>query len=103
MPSDNPAKQSLEKEQREQRKAARRRHAGDELHDALAATFPASDPISAQAPVTIGASSSDGIEDHKQSTSRLQELLYAEVRSRPMRALAWAAAIGFVAGLIASR
>ena len=51
----NPAKESLRKEQKEQRKAERE-HGKDALLDqALEDTFPASDPVATQAPVTPGA------------------------------------------------
>ncbi len=53
--SHNPAKESLRKEQKEQRKAERE-HGKDTLLDkALKDTFPASDPVAVQTPVKPGA------------------------------------------------
>jgi len=52
--SHNPAKESLRKEQKEQRKAAREHGKDAELNRALKDTFPASDPVAAQAPVKPG-------------------------------------------------
>jgi hypothetical protein len=52
----NPAKESLRKEQREQRKAADRQGEDAELTKAMEDTFPASDPVAAQAPIKPGAS-----------------------------------------------
>lgn len=51
--SDNPAKESLRQEQKEQRKLAK---ATDDaaLNKALKDTFPASDPIAAEAPIKPG-------------------------------------------------
>jgi len=54
--STNPAKESLLKEQREQRKAVEEHGEDAELHKALEDTFPASDPVAAQAPTKPGAS-----------------------------------------------
>ncbi len=54
----NPARESLRQEQREQREAAREaaeKGPDAELDKALKATFPASDPIAAQAPTKSGA------------------------------------------------
>ena len=53
--SHNPAKESLRKEQKEQRKAEREHGKDALLNRALKDTFPASDPVAAQAPVTPGA------------------------------------------------
>jgi hypothetical protein len=53
--STNPAKESLRREQREQRQAAKDKGKDADLHDALEDTFPASDPIAAQAPIKPGA------------------------------------------------
>lgn len=44
----NPAKESLRKEQAEQRKAAKHTDQDAELTKALKDTFPASDPVAAQ-------------------------------------------------------
>jgi hypothetical protein len=54
--STNPAKESLRKEQREQRQASRKQGKDAELDKALEGTFPASDPVAAQAPTKPGAS-----------------------------------------------
>jgi ElaB/YqjD/DUF883 family membrane-anchored ribosome-binding protein len=103
----NPAVASLKIEQRAQRKAARHQGSDAELQDALEATFPASDPVSAQAPVTAGRTESQpSIEIAEQAServSKLQELLMNEVRARPLRALGWAAAAGIVLGFWAAR
>lgn len=56
----NPAKDSLRKEQKEQRKAEREHGKDAQLDQALEDTFPASDPVATQAPVTPGAA-----KDHK--------------------------------------
>lgn len=53
--SHNPAKESLRKEQKEQREAEREHGKDALLNKALKDTFPASDPLAAQAPVTPGA------------------------------------------------
>jgi len=53
--STNPAKESLRKEQHEQRKAVDEHGADAELTKALEDTFPASDPVAAQAPTKPGA------------------------------------------------
>ncbi|WP_089173308.1 hypothetical protein [Bosea sp. AS-1] len=50
----NPAKESLRKEQKQQREAARKRGSDDELDEALKDTFPASDPVATQTPITPG-------------------------------------------------
>lgn len=50
----NPAKESLRQEQAEQREAAKK-GPDAELDKALKDTFPASDPIAAQAPTKPGA------------------------------------------------
>lgn len=44
----NPAKESLRKEQAEQREAARNKSPDADLERALKDTFPASDPVAAQ-------------------------------------------------------
>jgi hypothetical protein len=44
----NPAKESLHKEQKEQRQAARKHGKDAELDRALKDTFPASDPVAVQ-------------------------------------------------------
>lgn len=51
----NPAAESLKKEQQEQRETERRLGKDGLLEKALKDTFPASDPIAAQAPVKPGA------------------------------------------------
>jgi hypothetical protein len=51
----NPAKESLRKEQKEQRKTERERGPDAELDEALKDTFPASDPVAAQTPIKPGA------------------------------------------------
>lgn len=53
----NPAKESLRKEQREQRKAARGKGEDADLVKALKDTFPASDPVAAQTATKPGAKS----------------------------------------------
>lgn len=50
----NPAKESLRKEQREQRDAARKKGKDAALNDALANTFPASDPVAAESATKPG-------------------------------------------------
>lgn len=50
----NPAKESLRKEQKEQREAERKRGKNDELDKALADTFPASDPVALETPTRPG-------------------------------------------------
>ena len=50
----NPAKESLRKEQKEQRKAEREHGKDAELNRALKDTFPASDPVATQTPVKPG-------------------------------------------------
>jgi hypothetical protein len=54
--STNPAKESLRKEQREQRQASRKQGKDAELDKALADTFPASDPVAMETPTKSGAS-----------------------------------------------
>lgn len=107
MPTDNPAVASLKLEQRAQRQAARDKGPDGELHDALEGTFPASDPVSMQAPVTAGAAenqfNSELVEIAGERATQLQELLVNEVRARPLRALAWAAAAGLALGFWAAR
>jgi hypothetical protein len=51
----NPAKESLRKEQREQKQVERRKGKDDDLADALKDTFPASDPVAAQTATKPGA------------------------------------------------
>jgi hypothetical protein len=51
----NPARESLRKEQKEQRQAAREHGKDAELNRALKDTFPASDPVAAQTPIKPGA------------------------------------------------
>ncbi len=51
----NPARESLRKEQKEQRKAAREQGKDAELNSALKDTFPASDPVATQTPIKPGA------------------------------------------------
>ncbi|RYE32033.1 MAG: hypothetical protein EOP23_13980 [Hyphomicrobiales bacterium] len=53
--ANNPAKESLRQEQKEQRQAVREHGKDAELDRALKATFPASDPVSAQTPIKPGA------------------------------------------------
>ena len=50
----NPAKESLRQEQAEQRRKAKVGGKDSELTEALKDTFPASDPVAAQAPTTAG-------------------------------------------------
>ncbi|WP_449256043.1 hypothetical protein [Bosea sp. (in: a-proteobacteria)] len=50
----NPAKESLRKEQKQQREAARKRDGDDALDEALKETFPASDPVATQTPIKPG-------------------------------------------------
>ncbi|WP_146170171.1 hypothetical protein [Bosea sp. 124] len=54
--STNPAKESLRKEQQQQRQASRRQGKDAELTRALEDTFPASDPVAAEAPIKSGSS-----------------------------------------------
>lgn len=107
MPNDNPAVASLKIEQRAQRQAARDKGRDSELHNALEGTFPASDPVSVQAPVTAGAADnqfdSELLEIAGEPISQLQEMLVNEVRARPLQALGWAAAAGVVLGVWAAR
>ncbi|AMJ61066.1 hypothetical protein AXW83_12890 [Bosea sp. PAMC 26642] len=112
MPSDNPAKESLELEQRAQRHAALHRDPDAELSAALEGTFPASDPVSVQAPVTAGSSSLaewvvDETEEIAESAgervTELQHMLADEIRARPLIAVSWALAAGAILGFLASR
>ena len=50
----NPAKESLRQEQADQKRAAKGKSEDAALHDALKETFPASDPVAAQAPSKPG-------------------------------------------------
>ena len=50
----NPAKESLRQEQAEQKRAAKGKSEDAALTDALKGTFPASDPVAAQAPTKAG-------------------------------------------------
>ncbi|MGO4403720.1 hypothetical protein AB4Z10_05570 [Bosea sp. RAF48] len=50
----NPAKESLRKEQKEQRKAEREHGKDAELDRALRDTFPASDPVAVETPTKPG-------------------------------------------------
>jgi len=50
----NPAKESLRKEQREQRKAEREHGRDADLNRALKDTFPASDPVAVETPTKTG-------------------------------------------------
>jgi len=52
----NPAKESLRQEQQEQRKDVAEHGKDAALNKALEDTFPASDPVAAQAPTKPGAS-----------------------------------------------
>ncbi len=52
--TSNPAKESLRKEQAQQRQAAREKGKDGELSEALKGTFPASDPVAAQTPTKPG-------------------------------------------------
>lgn len=54
--STNPARESLRREQQEQRKASRKQGKDAELDKALEGTFPASDPVATQEPIKPGAS-----------------------------------------------
>ncbi len=56
----NPAKESLRKEQKEQRKFAREHGKDAELDRALKDTFPASDPVAAQTPSKPGGKNKRG-------------------------------------------
>jgi hypothetical protein len=51
----NPAKESLRKEQQEQRQAGRGKGRDADLHEALKGTFPASDPVASQTATKPGA------------------------------------------------
>ncbi len=55
MATVNPAKESLRKEQREQRQARRGRDEDADLDEALKGTFPASDPVALQTATKPGA------------------------------------------------
>lgn len=59
MSASNPAKESLRQEQAEQRKKAKSGDKDSELTEALKDTFPASDPVAAQTPVTPGDDKAD--------------------------------------------
>lgn len=50
----NPAKESLRKEQKEQREAERKHGKDAMLDKALKDTFPASDPVATQTPIKPG-------------------------------------------------
>lgn len=50
----NPAKESLRKEQKEQRKAERKHGKDADLNQALKDTFPASDPVALETPTKPG-------------------------------------------------
>jgi hypothetical protein len=56
----NPAKESLRQEQAKQREKARSGDKDAELTEALKDTFPASDPVAAQTPVTPGDDKAEG-------------------------------------------
>ena len=56
----NPPKESLRKEQQEQRETERKLGKDGLLEKALKDTFPASDPVAAQTPVKPGAKNSEG-------------------------------------------
>ncbi len=115
MAPKSPAAESLKIEQRAQRQAARRSDPDSELSEALEATFPASDPVSAQTPVTAGASVledrlawvSDETEELAEKAgerlTELQEILVDEIRARPLRAIAWAAAAGAILGFLTAK
>lgn len=103
--SNNPAVQSLRAEQRAQRKEERKSSADQKLENALKDTFPASDPVAAQAAVTPGMPPEDhgNTDDYAVAPSllrvtELERLIVEEVRARPLRALAWAAATGVLVG-----
>lgn len=53
--TDNPAKESLEKEQAAQKRQAEGKSPDAALDEALKDTFPASDPVSVQTPIKPGA------------------------------------------------
>jgi hypothetical protein len=55
----NPATESLKKEQQEQRETERKLGKEGMLEKALKDTFPASDPVATQTPVTPGAKDED--------------------------------------------
>ncbi|PZO03321.1 MAG: hypothetical protein DCF30_03035 [Hyphomicrobiales bacterium] len=55
----SPAKESLRKEQREQRETVAEHGEDALLNKALEGTFPASDPISVQTPIKPGSSDSE--------------------------------------------
>lgn len=67
MTSTNPAKESLRQEQQEQRETIAKHGKDALLNKALEDTFPASDPVAAQAPITPG--SSDDTSDQDSSKS----------------------------------
>lgn len=50
----NPARESLRKEQKQQREAERKQGKDAELDKALADTFPASDPVALETPTKPG-------------------------------------------------
>ena len=54
MTTPNPAKESLRKEQKEQRKAEREQGKDAQLDKALKDTFPASDPVAVETPTKPG-------------------------------------------------
>ncbi|AMJ59380.1 hypothetical protein AXW83_02840 [Bosea sp. PAMC 26642] len=82
-----------------------------ELSGALEATFPASDPVAVQAPVTAGANNLEWVVDEAEEladeaperVTQRQTMVVDEIRARPLRAIAWAAAAGAVRGFLATR
>lgn len=65
--STNPATESLRQEQQEQRETVAKHGKDALLNKALEDTFPASDPVAAQAPITPGASDDAPDQDRKTS------------------------------------
>jgi len=50
-----------------------------------------------------GVSAESAVQLSKGSVSDLQEMLINQIRSRPLRTLGWAAAVGVIVGVISAR
>jgi len=51
----------------------------------------------------LGIDAEGVIEDAEERVGDLQDMLMEEIRERPFRALGWAAAAGFILGIISAR
>lgn len=51
----------------------------------------------------LGIDAEGVVEDAEERVGDLQEMLMEEIRERPFRALGWAAAAGFILGIISAR